>query len=89
MVQAIVYQNENGGVSVMYPADINIPLLETGMKDVPKGIPFWIISADDLPSDAPQEAWEIDYENLPEPDGHGGTIITQQNDEGGKNNDQG
>lgn len=87
MVQAIVFQNEKGGVSVMYPADIDIPLLETGMKDVPKGIPFWIVSGGDLPSDAPQEAWELDNDNLPVPDGHGGTYINQQEDEGGKNHD--
>ena len=43
----IIYQSESGGVSVIVPAES----VELALKDVPEGVPYEIVSADDIPSD--------------------------------------
>ena len=43
----IIFQNETGGVSVIVPTDS----VELALKDVPEGVPYEIVSADDIPSD--------------------------------------
>lgn len=50
-----------------------LTLLETGQRDVPEGVPFWIIDSSQLPMDEPTESWELDVEALGDPDGIGGT----------------
>jgi hypothetical protein len=43
----IIYQNETGGVSIIIPAES----VELALKDVPEGVSYEIVSADDIPSD--------------------------------------
>ena len=43
----IIFQNETGGVSVIVPTGS----VELALKDVPEGVPYEIVSADDIPSD--------------------------------------
>ena len=43
----IIYQTEDGGVAVIIPAES----VELALKDVPKGVAYEIVSADDIPSD--------------------------------------
>jgi len=43
----IIYQNETGGVSIIIPTES----VELAFKDVPEGVPYEIVSADDIPSD--------------------------------------
>jgi hypothetical protein len=43
----IIYQNEDGGVSVIIPTES----VELALKDVPEGVPYEIIDAADIPSD--------------------------------------
>ena len=43
----IIFQNESGGVSVIVPTGS----VELALKDVPTGVPYEIVSADDIPSD--------------------------------------
>ena len=45
--QRIIFQNESGGVSVIVPTGS----VELALKDVPEGVPYEIVSADDIPSD--------------------------------------
>ena len=45
--QRIIFQNESGGVSVIVPTGS----VELALKDVPPGVPYEIVSADDIPSD--------------------------------------
>jgi len=56
----IIYPNGNG-ISVIWPApgwDIN----EVAKKDVPAGVPFKIISSDDLPASREyRDAWDHDF----------------------------
>jgi hypothetical protein len=43
----IIFQNESGGVSVIVPTGS----VELALKDVPPGVPYEIVDADDIPSD--------------------------------------
>ena len=43
----IIFQIETGGVSVIVPTGS----VELALKDVPEGVPYEIVSADDIPSD--------------------------------------
>jgi hypothetical protein len=52
----------------MIPCSTRLTLVEIGIKDVPKDIPFWIIDQSELPS-TPQETWKL--ENMGQPDGIG------------------
>ena len=53
----IIYQNESGGVSVIVPTGS----VELALKDVPEGVPYEIVSADDIPSDRYfRNAWIAD-----------------------------
>ena len=55
----IIYQSYYG-VAVLSPADCGLTVLEIGQKDVPEGLPFWLVNEGDLPLDTPQEAWHLD-----------------------------
>ncbi|UYU30513.1 hypothetical protein [Siccibacter colletis] len=68
----VIYQSEYG-VAVLSPADCGLTVLEVGQKDVPAGLPFWLVNEAELPLDIPQEAWELDEAALGEPSGIGGT----------------
>ena len=53
----IIFQNESGGVSVIVPTGS----VELALKDVPEGVPYEIVSADDIPSDRYfRNAWIAD-----------------------------
>lgn len=64
----IIYPNNNNTISVVIPAqdsDISIVV----KKDVPNGVPYKIVSVDDIPSDRTfRNAWTVDFSN---PDGYG------------------
>ena len=51
MNKRIVYQNDEGGISIIVPADCGLTIEEIAAKDVPSGKPFQIIDAADQPSD--------------------------------------
>lgn len=70
----IVYKNQDGGMSILIPVNCGLTIEQIGVKDVPTGIPFWIIPATDIPSDRTfRDAWELDVEALGKPAGFGGT----------------
>ena len=53
----IIFQNESGGVSVIVPTGS----VELALKDVPPGVPYEIVSTDDIPSDRFfRNAWVAD-----------------------------
>ena len=67
-MKRIIYQNKSGGVSVIIPTG-ELPIEDVCQKDVPAGVPYLIVSEDDIPSDRTfRNAWEADFSN---PDGHG------------------
>ena len=64
----IIYQNQEGGVSVIHSTG-ELPIEDICQKDVPAGVPYLIVSEDDIPSDRSfRGAWEADFSN---PDGTG------------------
>ena len=67
-MQAIIYNNNDGGVSIIHPTG-ELPIEEVASKDVPVGVPYQIVDEADIPSDREfRNAWEA---NITEPDGYG------------------
>ena len=74
MGNKIVYQIPDQPVAIMTPCDCGLSLEQIGKKDVPSGVPFWIVSDDSIPSDrSMRNAWELAVEYMGEPSGFGGT----------------
>ena len=72
MTQRIIYQNNDGGVSIIISALEALQTLtidDIAKKDVPAGVPYKIVDATDIPEDRTfRAAWEA---NITEPDGVG------------------
>ena len=70
MNQRILYQKEDGGISIITPAsNCGLSLEEICAKDVPTGVPYLVIDSSQLPADREfRNAWEADFSN---PDGYG------------------
>lgn len=81
MNQVIIFQNDEGGVSVIYPTQEALDshtIAEIAIKDVPAGRPFKIIAASEIPTDRTERnLWTVDPALLT--DGIGG----ESNDFGG------
>lgn len=64
----VIYPNGLGGVAMMSPAE-GWTVEVVARKDVPAGVPYKIVNAEDLPQDHTFfNAWEADFSN---PDGYG------------------
>jgi hypothetical protein len=60
MDKRIIYQNENGGVSIIIPADCGMTVEQIADKDVPTGLSYKIVDVADVPVDRSQrEAWAM------------------------------
>lgn len=70
----IIYKNKDNSVSVLIPAPDALTfatLEQIAEKDVPFGLPYWIVDASTIPADRTfREAWELPVD-MPDPDGHG------------------
>ncbi len=68
MNQRIIFQNDEGGVSVIVPSPNCLKehtIEEIAAKDVPAGKPYKIVSVNDIPSDRTfRNAWEVDVNTL-------------------------
>ena len=64
----IIYKNENGGVSVIYPTDEALSFMtidEIAKKDVPTGLPYKIVEDSEIPADRTfRDAWVVDEASL-------------------------
>ena len=60
MSKVILFPQDNGNVAVMTPTGA-LSVDETAKKDVPSGVPYLIVDVSQLPTDVPQEAWEVDF----------------------------
>ena len=59
----ILYPNPDGGICVIHPTG-ELPIEDICQKDVPAGVPYLIVSEDDIPSDRSfRGAWEADFSN--------------------------
>jgi len=58
MDKRIIYPNDDGGISIIIPAES----VEAAMKDVPAGKPYKIIDSADIPADREfRNAWTADF----------------------------
>jgi len=58
MNSRIIYPNDDGGVSIIVPAES----VEAAMKDIPSGKPYRIVNASDIPTDREfRNAWTADF----------------------------
>ena len=58
MNQRIVYQNDEGGISIIVPADCGLTIEEIAAKDVPQGKEYNIVDVSDIPEDRTfRNAW--------------------------------
>lgn len=75
MSSRIIYKNLDNSVGVIIPTQEVLKfatVIQVAEKDVPAGLPYWIVSVDDIPEDRTfRSAWEID-ENFGKPNGFGG-----------------
>ena len=63
MDKRIIYPNDDGGISIIIPAES----VEAAMKDIPAGKPYKIIDAADVPSDRTfRNAWTADFSEVTE-----------------------
>ena len=59
MNQRIIFPNDEGGVSVIIPAECGLTIEEIAAKDVPAGKQFEIVDVSDIPEDRTfRNAWE-------------------------------
>lgn len=66
-MQVIIFKNDAGGVSVIYPtpeALINYGIDAIAAKDVPAGKPYKIINSSELPSREQRNQWDVDETEL-------------------------
>jgi len=75
----VIYKQENDSVALLIPSKaclMEYTLEEIALKDVPEGLPFWMVDRTELPEDPTFfEAWEIP-EDYREPDGYGSPFST-------------
>lgn len=68
MTQRILFQNDEGGVSIIVPSDEALNkygIAAIAAKDVPAGKPYKIVDVADVPSDRTfRGAWEVDAATL-------------------------
>jgi hypothetical protein len=58
MNSRIIYPNDDGGISIIIPAES----VEAAMKDIPAGKPYKIIDSADIPADREfRNAWTADF----------------------------
>jgi hypothetical protein len=58
MNKRIVYQNDEGGISIIVPADSNLTIAEIAAKDVPTGKAYNIVDVSEIPTDRTfRDAW--------------------------------
>lgn len=75
MSSRIIYKNLDNSVGVIIPTQEVLKfatVIQVAEKDVPDGLPYWIVDDSIIPEDRTfRSAWEID-ESLGNPDGFGG-----------------
>ena len=62
MEKRIIFENDEGGVSIIIPApECELTIEEIATKDVPAGKPYKIVDVADIPTDRTfRNAWELD-----------------------------
>ena len=70
----IIFKNQDNSIGIITPTQEVLKfatVLQVAEKDVPAGLPYWIVEDSVIPEDRTfRSAWEID-ENFGKPDGFG------------------
>lgn len=68
--QRIIYPGPDGTIAIILPIlESGLPLEQIARKDVPAGVPYLIVDAEDIPTDRTyRAAWTADFS---QPDGVG------------------
>lgn len=73
MDKRILFQPPGAAVHVLIPLECELTLEQIGEKDVPEGLPFWIVETNTVPADrAFRAAWELDPNSMGPASGRGG-----------------
>jgi hypothetical protein len=65
MTKRIIYQNEEGGVSILVPCECGLTIEQIADKDVPTGKPYKIVDVTDVPTDRQwRDEWTVDAADL-------------------------
>jgi len=65
MNQRIIYQNDDGGVAVLTPADCGLTIEQIAAKDVPTGKAYKIVDVSEIPTDRQwRDEWTVDEADL-------------------------
>lgn len=73
MEKRIIYQLPGQPVAILIPCECGLTVEQIGQKDVPVGIPFWIVDANTIPAERTlRDAWELDVDSMGYHDGVGG-----------------
>ena len=65
MDQRIIYQNDEGGVSIIIPCDCGLTIEQIAAKDVPTGKAYKIVDVSDVPTDREwRNEWTVDEADL-------------------------
>ena len=71
----IIFENQDKSVGILIPSQECVDLFgieAIAKKDVPEGLPFWIVEYEFIPQDRTfRGAWEIDKETIGKPHGYG------------------
>ena len=60
MNQRIIYENDEGGVSIIVPADCGLTIEEIAAKAVPAGKTYQIVDVSEIPTDRTfRNAWAM------------------------------
>ena len=58
MTKRIIYQNDEGGISIIVPANCSLTIEEIAAKDVPQGKTYHIVDVSEIPTDRTfRNAW--------------------------------
>ncbi len=78
-MELIIFKNEDNSIGIVVPTNETLLIYSlkiVALKDVPSGLPFWMVEGSEIPSDRTfRDAWEIS-ETMREPDGYGSPFNT-------------
>lgn len=78
----IVFQTPGEPMAIIIPCECGLTIEQIGQKDVPAGLPFWVVPVDAVPADRTfRDAWELDVQSMGAPSGIGGTYQPQEDSE--------
>ena len=68
----IIFETGAGTIGIIHPVVLNHGIDALAKKDVPSGLPYWIVDESALPQTREyRDAWRIDHDAMGAPHGYG------------------